>query len=174
MVGNLKKIQVFSALALAVFMLPVGAMAADYGTKATLDATKGLLPEKVAGASTVPEVVGAVVGVILGLLGIVFFALIFYAGFEWMTAQGSSEKVDRSKSTIISATIGLIIVLAAYAITNFVFTNLAPGDTSGSGSCVDVDLTPPSGCSVNQVTCSDYKTQGACSANNGNNCCEWK
>ncbi len=154
MPGFINKIGVSLALALALLMVPLSVAAAgDYGAGATREAAG--LPSSVAGAGTVTEVVGSLVKAALSLIGIVFFGLIFYAGFEWMTAQGNSEKVERAKSTITAAALGLIIVLAAYAITNFVFTNLAPsgggGTSSGTspnpdqacidnknGSCVDV------------------------------------
>lgn len=120
----INKISVYIVLGISFFVLPISALAADYGTDDTRVAAG--LPSTVAGASTVTEVVGAVVKAALSLIGLVFFVLIFYAGFEWMTAQGNSEKVDRAKNTIVSAVLGLIIVLAAYAITSFVFSNLAP------------------------------------------------
>ena len=43
-----------------------------------------------------------------------------YGGFVWMTARGNTQAVDTAKDLIYSAVIGLIIVLAAYAITTFV------------------------------------------------------
>ena len=88
------------------------------------------------GAGTVEGVVGGVVDIVLSILGIVFFILIFYSGFNWMTARGNSEKVEKSKETIEAAAIGLIIVLAAYAITNFVFDNLAGSGTDAGGNTV--------------------------------------
>lgn len=50
----------------------------------------------------------------------------------WMTAFGNDQKVEKSKEIIISAAIGLVIVLAAYAISRFVFGALA-GATTGQG-----------------------------------------
>ncbi len=56
----------------------------------------------------------------LFLLGIIFVILIIYSGYLWLVAGGNSEQVDAAKKRIISAIIGLIIILAAYAITYFV------------------------------------------------------
>ncbi len=61
---------------------------------------------------------------VLGLLGVIFIILMITAGFSWMTAGGNEEQVKKATSVIKSAVIGLIIVLAAYAITYFLFTNL--------------------------------------------------
>lgn len=163
----LNKISLFIFLTLTILLTPYVALAADYGTKATLQAAG--LPTTVAGAGTVTEVVGAIVRIVLSLVGIVFFVLIFYAGFEWMTAQGNSERVDDAKKTIVSSVLGLIIVLAAYAITNFVFSNLAPGGGSsgGAGSCVRSSVAGVCG----NVDCSIHTTSADCTQVR---CCEWR
>ncbi|MFA6424322.1 MAG: pilin [Candidatus Magasanikbacteria bacterium] len=109
------------------------AMAQDkYGLDTTVKATGGLLPTSIKGAETLPQLAGNIVKVVLSLIGILFFALMLYAGITWMKAFGRSEDVEKAKEMITQAIIGLIIVMAAYAITNFVFTNL--GATGGGGS----------------------------------------
>ena len=60
----------------------------------------------------------------LGLLGLIFIILVIIAGYNWMTAGGDEAKVTKAKSTIQRATIGLIIIIASYAITAFVFKAL--------------------------------------------------
>lgn len=80
---------------------------------------------------TVGTVVGTIIKAFLGLLGIIFVILMIVAGFNWMTAGGDEAKIEKATSTIRSAVIGLIIVVAAYAITYFVFANL-PGSGGGS------------------------------------------
>jgi amino acid permease len=57
----------------------------------------------------------------LGLLGIIFVVLLVYAGIQWMTAEGDEVKVEKAKSTITRAIIGLGIIITAYAITYFIF-----------------------------------------------------
>jgi amino acid transporter len=78
------------------------------------------------------EVVGIIIQAFLGLLGIIFIILIISAGFNWMTAGGEEEKVRKAKSTITNAVIGLIIIVASYAITYFVF-NVLPGAIGEGG-----------------------------------------
>lgn len=51
-----------------------------------------------------------------------------------MTAFGSSEKADKAKGILEHAAVGLIIVLAAYAISRFVFSALEVGTTGGDSS----------------------------------------
>jgi hypothetical protein len=96
----------------------------NYGLCRTQEATGGLLPRTLGGAKNVPELVGVVISLVLGFLGIVFFLLVFYAGLIWMTARGDEGKIEDSKKTIEAAVIGLVIIMAAYALTQFVFTNL--------------------------------------------------
>lgn len=69
---------------------------------------------------SIERIVGDVIGLLLGLLGVIFLVLTIYAGFLWMTAAGDSKKVDQAKSILTTSVIGLAIILAAYAITEFV------------------------------------------------------
>jgi hypothetical protein len=74
--------------------------------------------------ATIGGVIATVIKAFLGLLGIIFVILIILGGYNWMTAGGNEEKVTKAKDTITRSIIGLIIVVSAYAITYFVFTNL--------------------------------------------------
>jgi len=60
----------------------------------------------------------------LSLIGIIFLALMLYAGYHWMTARGEEEKVEKAKDTIQRAIVGIIIVVGAYAIWKFIFSYL--------------------------------------------------
>lgn len=79
----------------------------------------------------VAEMVALVIRLFLSVVGIIFLILIFYSGFRWMTSGGNEETVKKAKETMVAAVIGLVIVLAAYAITYFVIENLA--DIGGGG-----------------------------------------
>ncbi|HRY36747.1 MAG TPA: hypothetical protein P5230_02605 [Candidatus Magasanikbacteria bacterium] len=57
----------------------------------------------------------------LGMLGFVFLLLALYAGFLWMTAGGDEGNIEKAKSILTAAVIGLIIILLSYSITLFVF-----------------------------------------------------
>lgn len=69
-------------------------------------------------------VIGNVVLTLLTLLGVVFIVLIVYAGFKWMLAQGEEQKITEARNLIIHSIIGLLIVLAAYAISYFIISAL--------------------------------------------------
>jgi hypothetical protein len=63
---------------------------------------------------------GQIVGLVLSFVGVIFLALMIYAGITWMTAAGNEQQVTKAKSLMINATIGIIVVFAAYAITSFI------------------------------------------------------
>jgi hypothetical protein len=67
-----------------------------------------------------PEVIiSQVIQMVLSLLGVIFLAFIIYAGVVWLTAEGDDQKVQKAKDMISESIIGLIIVVAAYAISYF-------------------------------------------------------
>lgn len=65
------------------------------------------------------------IAIILGLVGVIFLALIIYGGFLWMTAAGNEKQVETAKNIISRAAIGLIIIVLAYAITFFIIKLLS-------------------------------------------------
>lgn len=66
----------------------------------------------------------SIVNVVLGFLGIIAVIIILYGGFKWMTASGNEENVSTARQIIIAGIIGLVIILAAYAIARFVIEQL--------------------------------------------------
>ena len=82
------------------------------------------------GNADVKEIVNNIIVVILGFLGLIAVVLILIGGFMWMTAGGSEERVKKGRQFIINGVIGLIIILAAYAIASFVITNLVDATTT--------------------------------------------
>jgi hypothetical protein len=69
------------------------------------------------------QTVGGYIKAILGMLGVIFFALSFYAGFLWLTASGDESKIEKAKKIITAATIGLIIIFMSYGITTLVLSS---------------------------------------------------
>ena len=77
-------------------------------------------------------VVGTIINVALSLMGILATVLIVYAGFKWMTAGGNEENVKSAQKILMAAVIGLVIILAAYAISSFVLRSLYQATTGGA------------------------------------------
>jgi len=84
----------------------------------------------------VGKVVAEVIQVVLGFLAIIFLVLTLFAGFRWMTAQGNEEEIKKASASIKTAVIGLVIILAAYTITYFIFRVLpfGAGSVGGGGT----------------------------------------
>ncbi|MDP3043666.1 MAG: hypothetical protein Q8N21_04675 [bacterium] len=104
-------------LLLAFFALTQSIVLADdkYGLEATAGAAELSTKDK-----DISLTIGKVVGAGLAFIGVIFFLLIIYGGLLWMTARGNEQQVTKAKDLIISAVIGLVIVLSAYAITKYV------------------------------------------------------
>ncbi|HTK04230.1 MAG TPA: Ig-like domain-containing protein [Candidatus Eisenbacteria bacterium] len=79
--------------------------------------------------------VSRIISYFLGFLGIVAVCIMLYAGFLWMTAGGSEEKVSTAKRWMINGTIGLVIIMSAFAITQFIFRAVEEGAGGGGGGC---------------------------------------
>jgi hypothetical protein len=69
---------------------------------------------------TLPEIIARIINAVLQILGIIFMGLIIYGGYIWFSARGNDSEVKKAQDVLRNSVIGLIIVLAAYAITNFV------------------------------------------------------
>jgi hypothetical protein len=68
------------------------------------------------------EVVGTLVGGFLSLLGVVFVVLFVYSGVVWMTAGGAQDRIKKAQQTMAGAVIGFILVMGAWAISDFVIS----------------------------------------------------
>lgn len=77
------------------------------------------------GESNVYDVIGTVISVVLSLAGLIFLAIMFYAGLRWMTARGNEEFIEKAKSAMFGALMGLILVTASYGLSVFIFSRLA-------------------------------------------------
>jgi type IV secretory pathway VirB2 component (pilin) len=72
------------------------------------------------GTADLKDTVVNIIQWVLGILALVAVVMIIIGGFQWMTAAGSEERIEKAKKVISSAVIGLIIVLLAWAIVIFV------------------------------------------------------
>ncbi len=69
-------------------------------------------------------IVGNFINIFLGLLGIIFLVLALYAGYLWMTAGGEEDQIEKAKDLIKNAVIGVVIIMASYALSTFVIDQL--------------------------------------------------
>ena len=119
-----KQILILACL-IAVLTLPYLVFAeSETLTTLTSVATGDGLYDSTTNQLSLSKILGTVVSAAIGLLGVVFICLIIYAGYNWMIARGEEEKLNDAKDTLKRAIIGLIIVVGAYAIWNFIWVYL--------------------------------------------------
>lgn len=133
--SNKKKI-IFLSLFLSLFLFEP-----TFAYK-TIDSSNTFLNNTVepTGLSTdnIQTSTGKFIQAALLLVGTVFLALMIYGGFTWMTARGEEDKITKAKETIIAASIGIGIILAAYAATAFITSNLITKTNNSPGElCTD-------------------------------------
>ncbi len=123
----------FLAVPTVGFVLLAGLFAST-PAQAQIDLTTGLsdVGDEAfgSGGRTLEETLGSLIQAVLGFLGIVFLVLVLYAGGLWMTAAGNTDNVEKAKKLLVQAVIGLVIILSAYAISEFVITELGNATTT--------------------------------------------
>jgi uncharacterized membrane protein YwzB len=78
----------------------------------------------IGGETDLPTLIANLINAFLGVLGIIFLVMVVYAGYLWMMAAGDDEKVKKSKKLLANSVIGLVIIVTAYAISNFVIDQI--------------------------------------------------
>ncbi|MFH0780293.1 MAG: hypothetical protein V1928_05615 [Parcubacteria group bacterium] len=68
--------------------------------------------------------IGKAISLVIAVSSLILLIIVVYGGIQWMTAGGNKEQVGKSKSMIIEGVIGLMICLAAYALTSYVVTQI--------------------------------------------------
>ena len=76
------------------------------------------------GGTPLEQTIASLINTFIGLLGIVAVIIILIGGFQWMTAGGDDEKIGGAKKMIYAGVAGLAVILAAYAIAEFVIREL--------------------------------------------------
>lgn len=117
MLNMIKKISIFLFLAVLVFnfLVPAQVSALNLGMEYAEN-----LDLPVAEDDDVRDMAVTIIKYLITFLGIIAVAIILYGGFVWMTAAGNDDRVSKAKNIIIAGVIGLVIVIAAFAIVNFV------------------------------------------------------
>jgi len=76
------------------------------------------------GQADVPTVIANVIQIIMGLSATVMLVVILWAGFSYLISRGDSTKTKKSLDLIISASIGIIIIVTAYSLSQFIINNI--------------------------------------------------
>lgn len=66
----------------------------------------------------------AILNAVIGVLSFVCVIVIIIGGVTYMTSSGDTSKVKKAKDTILYGVIGLVVCVLAFAIVNFVISNI--------------------------------------------------
>lgn len=103
---------------------PVSAVSADICTHDVPDEVKAANGCDGNTTTDLQSVITTIINSIVGVLGLVAVIFIVVGGVSYMTSAGDSAKIEKAKKTILYATIGLIICVLAFAIVNFVISDI--------------------------------------------------
>lgn len=87
------------------------------------DASESIVPDGV-GNSGLTKTINTAVNVVIGIVGMLAVIMIIMGGISFVTSQGDTAKVTKARNTILYGVVGLIVVLLAFAIVNFVLSSI--------------------------------------------------
>jgi len=67
-------------------------------------------------------------------LGIIAVVIVLLGGFKWMTAMGSEEKITEARKLMVAGVVGIIFILSAWGIANYVLKTAVTVTTSGTAT----------------------------------------
>ena len=76
------------------------------------------------GGKSLTETIKTIIDTLLFITGMVAVIMIVIGGLRYVTSNGDSNQASQAKNTILYAVIGLVVAIMAYAIVNFVVTNI--------------------------------------------------
>lgn len=86
--------------------------------------TLGGLSTASGGSKDIFVVISSITNIILTFLGAIATLLFLYGGFKWFTSQGNSEQIEAAKKIMGAAVVGLAIIFASWAATQYIFDQL--------------------------------------------------
>lgn len=66
-----------------------------------------------------------IINVAIGLAGLVAVVVVVFGGQRYLTSAGDPGRVKQAKDMVMYGVIGLVVAVLAWAIVNFVLTNVA-------------------------------------------------
>lgn len=78
-------------------------------------------------ATSVPALVKNTVDTILGVVGAAALGMFVYGGLVMMTSAGNSQRIEKGKTTLIWATVGLVAIFTSYGVLQIILKALSGG-----------------------------------------------
>ncbi len=80
-------------------------------------------PARAPGGSLV-DLITVISNTILLLVGVVAVLFLIIGGVQYITSAGNPDSVNKAKTTILYAVIGIIVTLVAWAVVSFVISSI--------------------------------------------------
>lgn len=115
-----------ACLVLASLVKPVSAFTCPEKTiheNESVSALSECNVEKTDGDKSLMSNVAMLINIFASVMGFLAVGMIIYGGFMLLTAQGDPAKIKRGKDVVTYSIIGVILVMLAYAIVNFVMNS---------------------------------------------------
>ncbi|MDL1953408.1 hypothetical protein FBR07_04505 [Candidatus Uhrbacteria bacterium UHB] len=90
-----------------------GGAAATAGQKAPVTGPK-TLPDPLGGVN-IPTLIGNVIRTFAGVAGSIALLMFVWGGISWILSGGEQAKVAQAKKTLVNASIGLVLIFAAFS-----------------------------------------------------------
>lgn len=71
---------------------------------------------------SVRQALDTIFNLVFAIAGAIFVILLIVGGIQYLTAAGNEENTTKARRLLVDAIVGLIIVLAAFAIGKFILT----------------------------------------------------
>ena len=88
------------------------------------DVAIDLSRENPLGTTSVPELAGRIIKVMVGLSGSLALLMFVYGGFLWMTAAGNEDRVKSGKNTLLWASLGIVAMFLSYSAVSLVLKTI--------------------------------------------------
>ncbi|MFC1662718.1 pilin [Patescibacteria group bacterium] len=106
--------------------LSVPMTAAEASTSAYLFSRTATIPNP-AGCDDIKCVMTNIIRIALGVLGVFGTFMFVWGGFTWILSGGNQEKIRVGKSTLLYATIGIVLVVLSWIFIDFVLNAVSQG-----------------------------------------------
>lgn len=109
------------------------------------------------GEAGTKKTVDTIFSTVITIAEVIFVVLFLIGGVLYMTGMGNEEQVGKARKLMIEAVIGIVIVLAAWAIGTWILDNLK-GKTGGSNTTTSPSATSQTGLPTPSATMSNPPT----------------
>lgn len=71
--------------------------------------------------------INTVFEVAVSIAGVIFLLLLLFGGFQYLNSAGSEDMAKKAQQTMMNALIGLIVVVLAYPVGNWIICQIQGG-----------------------------------------------